>query len=243
MSARGESPDWVRDALAQFAGEVKLFARTALAVTLHPGRFAAEWAAGERRALNPLGFLATAFAVLGPTFAAVTTLIGKQERSSLWLDALGALAPFVYYFLFGALQHGCLRALGSRRRLRESCAMALYAGGGPGLLAQLMVIVLVLVMHFRFGVTDTLELPRAVRLLFTIFALAPFLLFYVTLGVALAGLHRARVWKIAAANFFALAVCAFLFALLDPPGHYGLHLVLGPRFSDGQWHLVVGANL
>src|SRR5579863_1708598 len=126
-----DSPDWVRDAARQFVHEVGEFLRAAVAVTVHPARFAEAWVSGRRRALNPLGFLATAFAIIGPT----TALLKHDEQSSPWLEALGALLPFAYYLVFGALQHGVLRVFGSRRRLRESCAMALYAAGGPGLAA------------------------------------------------------------------------------------------------------------
>ena len=240
------SPDWVHDALHQFADELRFFVRTTVDVTLHPVRFAQGWVSGRRRALNPLGFLATAFAVLGPTLAVTQRLTQyHDEPSSPWLDALGALLPFVYYLVLGALQHGVLRLNGSRRRLRESCAMALYVAGGPGLLAQLLVIALVLFVHYRYGVTDMLQVPSGVKWALVTATLAPFVLLYVWLGLTLAGLHRAfgiRGWQVVAANVIALAVTAFLFAVLNPPGHYGLHFYFGPRFSAGGWHRVIGAT-
>lgn len=215
-------------------------------MTLHPGTFAEAWVSGRRRALNPLGFLATAFAVLGPTLAVTRRLTqGPDESSSLWLDALGALLPFLYYLVLGAIQHGIFRLCGSRRRLRESCAMALYAAGGPGMVAQLVVTALVLFVHYFYGVTDMLAVHSRMKWPLAVATLAPFVALYATLAVSLAGLHRAhgiRAWQVVVASLVALAVTAFLFALLNPPGHYGLHFVLGPRLTDGHWHRVISAT-
>ncbi|HEX6836271.1 MAG TPA: hypothetical protein VF334_06835, partial [Polyangia bacterium] len=136
-----EAPDWVKDGIRQFVDEVRLFLRTVADFTVRPFRFAREWSSGQRHALNPLGFLATAFAVAGPANALFARAVRlPDEPSSLVHDALAALTPFVYYLLLGALEHGVLRAFGSKRPLRDSCAMALYAGGGPATLAHLFVI-------------------------------------------------------------------------------------------------------
>jgi len=123
-------PDWVREGLRQLVREVRSFARTAFEFTLHPTRFAKEWATGTRHALNPVGFLATAFAVLAPFDAVFAHLTHHDDSTSepLLRAAAGAILPFGYYLLVGALQHGVLRLCvvrhGALRRRRAGV-------GGP----------------------------------------------------------------------------------------------------------------
>jgi hypothetical protein len=240
----GSSPDWVRDGLRQFADEVRLFLRTAVDFTLHPSRFAAEWATGARHALNPLGFLATAFAIAGPTNALFQHLVNaSDEPTSLLRDALGALMPFVYYLALGALQHGTLRLLGSRRRLSDSCAMALYAGGGPATVAHIVVLTAAYLLYRHTGklVVNDVRQPWAVVVM--IGAMASFGLFMAALSTALSGLHRRDgigTWQIAVANVVALFVTGAFFALFKPPGSFGLHFVFGPAHDAAGWHLSFG---
>jgi hypothetical protein len=243
-----ESPDWIRDAYRQFVGELRLFLRTAVDVTREPVRFAGDWVHGRRHALNPLGFLATAFAILGPAMALLKryTQFGGDAPPSLWLEALGALLPFGHYLLLGALQHLFYRLGGSRRPLRDSLAMALYAAGGAGGIAQLFVMALLLVTYRAFGILNMLDLPAPWKVPFLLLVLVPYALLYVVLGAAIAGVHRRPgwpAWQALAANLFALAVTACLFAVAHPPGSYGLHLICGPRFHDGTWSLSLGATL
>jgi hypothetical protein len=233
------SPDWVRDARRQFVDEVRLFLRTAVDVTLHPVRFADEWVHGRQRA--------TAFAIAGPAGALLdrtTHLYG--ESPSLWLDALGALLPFVHYVVPGTIQHAFYRLCGSRRRLRESWAMAFYAAGGAGLIAYLVVNVTVLAVYRRFAILNLSDLPWPWKGL-VVFVLAVFALLYVVLAATLGSLHRGariRAWHILAANALAIAVTSFLFAVFHPPGIYGVHFALGPhRGRDGHWHLELAATL
>jgi hypothetical protein len=236
-------PDWVRDALHQFVAEVRSFLRTAWDFTVRPGRFAVEWASGERHALNPLGFLATAFAVVGPLDALAAHLMVKERSSpSLLLAALGALLPFGYYLLLGALQHGVLKLCGARRPLRDTCAMALYAGGGPATAAN-VVVVLLLALRTALGSTHSSSLVTAVVVAG---ASVSFCLFFTTLSFALGRLHHERgirVQHMILANAVALTVSGFFFAVLDPPGDYGLHMVLGPRHTKDGWDFVVGLNM
>jgi hypothetical protein len=242
--SEGDSPDWVRDGLRQFVGEVRLFLRTAVDFTLHPSRFAAEWATGARHALNPLGFLATAFAVAGPANAIFQHLVrAGDEPTSLVSDALGALTPFGYYLALGGLQHGTLRLLGSRRRLGDSCAMALYAGGGPATVAQVVVLAAAYLLYRHTGklIANDLRQPWAVVVM--VGAMLSFGLFMSTLSLALAGLHHRDGigrWQIALANVVALLVTGALFALLKPPGSFGLHFVLGPAHDATGWHVSFG---
>jgi hypothetical protein len=237
-------PDWIRDALRQTRAEVVLFLRTVRDFSLHPWRFGREWTNGQRHPLNPLGFLATAFAVMGPTRAAFIALVGTgtEERTSMWLDALGALLPFAYYLLLGALEHLVLRVFGSRQPLRDSLAMALYAGGGPASAITLLMLLVGLVLHLSgqpvfihggsHGPIVWVVLPL-VTLSFTAFCY--------TLASSLAGAHpQTRWWHILIANLFALTVSALLFGFLNPPGTYGLHLALRPLHDATGWHINFG---
>jgi hypothetical protein len=232
----------VREGLRQFFDEVRLFARTAFDFTLHPTRFAKEWGSGERHALNPLGFLATAFAVIAPCDAIFAHLVHHDERAEpLLRAALGAILPFGYYLLVGALQHGVLRLFGSRRPLRDSCAMALYAGGGPASAARIFIGVCAVISFSRTGATVVTDLHAPGAWLLMLSAALSFSLFFYTLSAALGGLHYAydiRWWHILIANVVAMLMSGLLFGWLRPPGSYGLHLVvgiegLGRHFSFG----------
>jgi hypothetical protein len=240
----GEAPDWVKDGIRQFVDEVRLFLRTAADFTVRPFRFAREWSAGQRHALNPLGFLATAFAVAGPANALFARAVRvPDEPSSLVHDALAALTPFVYYLLFGALEHGVLRLFGSKRPLRDSCAMALYAGGGPAMLAHLFVLGSAYFVWRSSGMLVIKDVHQPFALFIMVGAGLSFTLFVTTLSAAQAGLHsRDRIGRshIFVANVVALLVSGFLFAALNPPGAFGLHFVLGPAHDASGWHFVWG---
>lgn len=219
---------------------MRLFLRTAYDFTTRPMRFAVEWSSGQRHALNPLGFLATAFAVAGPANVLFAHLVrASDQSSSLMREALGALAPFAYYLALGALQHGVLRLFGSRRRLSDSCAMALYAGGGPATIAHLVTLALAYLLWRASGTLNAVDFHSRWAVGVMVGAFLSFGLFMTTLSSAQAGLHlrdgiRSR--HIAMANAIALLVTGFLFALLQPPGSFGLHVVLGPMHEASGWH-------
>jgi hypothetical protein len=235
-----EAPDWVSDAIRQFAGELRSFLRTAVDVTIAPVRFAREWGAGQRHALNPLGFLATSFAIAGAANVLFAHLVHENDESTpLLLEVLGALTPYVYYVALGSLQHGVLRLFGSRRHLRDSCAMALYAGGGPATVAHVMLLVSATLLFRATGTFSVKSVHQPFALAMIIGAIFSFGLFLTSLSAAQAGLHLRdgiRSWQVAAANVLALLVTGFLFALLHPPGSFGLHFVCGPGHDATGWH-------
>ncbi len=233
----GGTPDWVRDGLRQLADEVRLFLRTAVDFTLRPSRFASEWATGARHALNPLGFLATALAVVGPANVLFAHVVhASDDSSSLWREVFAALTPFGYYVALGTLQHGVLRLFGSRRRWSDSCAMALYAGGGPALFAHLTMLTIALALYRATGQLLANDPRNPVQLAVIVGAMLSFGLFLTCLSLAQAALHGVRGWRMAVANVVALLVTASFFALARPPGQFGLHLVLGPTYDHGAWH-------
>jgi hypothetical protein len=219
------------DAWQQTVAEVRHFLRTAAAFTAHPGRFADEWLGGKKY-LNPLGFLANSFAVTG----VVDTLmqhVGVRESSSdtLLEQFLAWLLPFVYFLAIGIIEHGVLRAFGSRRSLSASCAMALYAGGGPSLAAQL-------VAGAVAAMLTALQLPTFARpeeaftlrgMLLAFFALLSVGVYALSLAISLRHLHGAygiRRWHVLAATVVAFLVTGLVLGTLHPPGNYGVHLEL-----------------
>ena len=240
VSGEAGGPDWVRDGLRQFAEEVRLFAKTAWDFTLRPSQFAQQWVAGERHALNPLGFLATAFAVVAPCEAIFAHVMHHedQDASSLMRAALAAVLPFGYFLLVGAVQHGVLRIFGTRRPLRDSCAMALYAGGGPATVARIVIGFIAIAVWERTGSTQIRSVGTVSGVLLLTSAFLSFSLFYFTISAALGGLHyvyRIRWWHIFVANVVAIVVTGLFFGVLHPPGSYGLHMVISPSHGGHDW--------
>jgi len=244
LAVQDEAPDWVKEGIRQFLDEVRLFLRTAIDVTVRPVQFARDWSTGQRHALNPLGFLATAFAVAGPANALFAHLVRlPDEPSSLVRDALGALTPFVYYLALGALEHGVLRLCGSRRPLRDSCAMALYAGGGPATLAHLFVLAFSYLAWRASGTLVVKDVHQPYALAVMVGAGLSFGLFVTTLSAALGGLHGRdgiRRRHIFLGNLVAFFVTGFLFAVFDLPGAFGLHFIFGPTHTATGWHFTWG---
>ena len=229
-------PDWVREALRQARDEVRSFLRTAWEFSVRPVTFARQWLSGERHALNPLGFLATAFAVVTAVDAlALHVTHGSEEQASLTTQALASLLPFAYYLLLGVLQHGVLRLFGSRRPLRDSCAMALYAGGGPATAVHILMRLIGVARELTGAGTSSLGHALVVA-----GVVGSFTLFCTNMGFALGALHHAfgiRFHHVVLANVVALVVSGLAFGLFDPPGHYGLHFVLQPGHDKAGWHV------
>jgi hypothetical protein len=240
------TPDWVRESLHQSTDELRMFLRTACVFTMQPRRFAAEWADQRRRALNPLGFFATAFAIIGATDIAFARLTHSSDAPTAIDSLLGAGLPFVYYVILGIFSHAILRLFGSKRPLRGSCAMALYAGGGPMLASHALTLTATIVLaqingHVEHSVTS--HTPHGWIVLGGM--LLAFVLFLVTLLGALAGLHcrdGIAIWQTAVALLLAIIIAGFLFDAVKPPGEYGLHPVIGFRREVGSWNLHYGLS-
>jgi hypothetical protein len=248
--SQAATPDWIADGVRASVAEVAEYLRTVVAFTAQPGRFATEWASGERRAMNPMGFLAAALGVLAPALVVIGRLEAPSDDSpaSLLADAAGAVAPFAYYLLIGSLQHGVLRAFGSRRRLGDSWAMALYAGGGPGTAGTVALCAVGMAVLLSGGkadldvVHDGITLSGAVLLAA---ALCVQLVFLVTLALSLRALHSPygiRGWHVALATMLAIVASALLFGWANPPGKFGIHLVVQVfRTATGRhWHVSLG---
>jgi hypothetical protein len=239
VSAR-DSPDWIAEALAQLRSELMLFSRTAMDFSRHPARFASEWTSGSVRRLNPLGFAATSFALMASAGTMIERLWPESNAvsDSLTSDVLRWLLPFVYFLFLGVIQHGVLRVLGSQRPLRDSCAIALYAGGGPATALQLLFMAYG-VLADRFGWLTgcpNRDLLWSWKCRFLgLFAVASLIAFFATMGIAQARLHRARFWKVALASVVALLGSGIFFGVVHPPGNYGMHFVLQVHRESGRW--------
>jgi hypothetical protein len=228
-NARTDGPDWIRDAVAVARHEVRRFVATGVAFCVRPQQFAASWVAGDERALNPLGCMATALAVTGTLGAFVP---GKDESGALAALA-AAILPYVYYVVLGLLCHPLLRLSGSTRPLRVSVATALFAGAGPGLVIALSSYVAIWTRVALFGpyngdVSAGLPVAALVALIIWIFVPAV-VLFPITMALALAGAHGVRRRAAACALLIAFVIAGVIVGQLHTRHHFSLgvpHFVL-----------------
>jgi hypothetical protein len=233
------SPDWIADSVRSALGELLLFFRTAAAFTLRPGRFAKEWVGGRRRALNPLAFLATSAALLGGLRALFHGAFpASDDGGGLTGQIADAVAPYLHYAALGVIAHFVFVLCGSRGvRLRESLAVALYAGGGPAALADIAVAAVSAAYLAVRGEATTALLPSSPwGMAMAATAVIVFSVFSWALATALVALHGQgsglrRFASVTAALLVSYAATGALFGALQPPGHYGLHWDL--RFAKG----------
>ncbi len=158
-------------------------------------------------------------------------------------SAVGSLGPYIHYLMLGAVAHMCLRVGGSKRPLRMSIAVALYAGGGPGLIVSVLLVLIVFVFHAQYGVLDVLapEVPRGLAHAGISVFVGLYLWFLWTLAAALAGAHACRLWKALLAVTVATVIVAF--ALYDVPIATGLHLQMKAA-TEPHWHIAsVGLSI
>jgi hypothetical protein len=223
-SAPPGGPDWVRETIAVTRDEIRRFAATAAGVCLQPRRFGAAWIDGTRRALNPLGFVATALGVSGAALAIVFAVIPNALDQGLLAQVAVAVLPYVYYALIGALAHPVLRLFGARRPLRATIGMTLFAGGGPGLLLTVSFIAIALGRVAAYGGFDAVHgfsqgLPVAALVAIAISINVLYLYFVATLALGLAGAHGVGRIRAAGAVAVALLVTGLVIGLtgVQPP--------------------------
>jgi hypothetical protein len=231
------SPDWIRDAIHQARAELRLFFATALGFARAPKQFAAEWATGQRRALNPLGFLATAAAVLGGARSLVGRVVHFGDAAPTMAgEILDAAGPYVHYAALGVITHLVLRASGSRTPLRAAVAVSLFAGGGPAALCQLALLFALVPLHYIIA-------ERVSMIALSALTTISFTAYSSTFAAGLAGLgHGRRWWWRLLGLLTAYLVTGVLFGLLHPPGSYGLHCVIGLKhvLSGGSFEFGLG---
>ena len=183
-------------------GELRLYLRTLLLVSLSPKKFAASWVAGSGaagQAMNPLGFLATTVVIHGLAQQLVMRLMygpDVDDGSPLWLTCVRQIGPYAYYALLGTLIHAALRLSGPTRRLRSSVAQALYVGAGPASLATLFTLgyffALRLYVQAPFGEEILPKVHPALRIGALLLLVLTFFAFVIPLTKALGAVHQRR---------------------------------------------------
>jgi hypothetical protein len=206
-----DARNWVIEGFRHVAHSFASFFRTAARVTLHPRAFAVEWASGEFRAFNPLGFFATAVGITG-TLAVLVERVTREAESVSWTSFIvHELDPYVSYALLGLLCHLCLKPLGGRRPWYMTLGIALFAGGGPAAVADILTCGVrlaawaaseseMLVASVDWVAAGSILLARAV--------------FLVALALGLAGIHRLRLWRIGVALAMAEVLVSVIRVLL-----------------------------
>lgn len=196
--------------------DIVRFVATALQFSRHPGRFGTAWVAGQTQALNPIGYLSTSLAVSAAASALASALLGTHD-SGLWATLANAMLPYTYHVVLGLVCHGVLRLGGSIRPLRASVAIALFAGGGPGLVLTLAIYAtmglhLVLVGTSQGSVLSDVPLWSAP--IFWILIYGPLMLLPATLAAGLRGVHGVTRVRAFVAMVTAMVITAAIFGVL-----------------------------
>jgi hypothetical protein len=236
MSSAEIETRWLADSLRLTLREVRSFAATAAAVTVRPARFARQWVHGQREAMNPLGYFATSAAIVAVYQKVSFAVVGVKSEGALGTELLNAVGPYLHYVALGLLCHAMLRLRGSRRSMRGSLGLSLYVGGGPGALVTVLNISMFVFAQLVYGKAnfsgDELMTPGLLVLAFLVFSTR--LAFLAIFVRALSGFHEVRTGWTLLAFLLALTSTALGFGLLDPPGYYGGHFVIGRPGEDGR---------
>jgi hypothetical protein len=236
----GDDHDWPSAALRSALDELAAWVATMRAVSRAPWRFGCSWASGDATALNPLAFLATSAAFIGIELQAAGALTGDADDSSLITNILHWLEPYALFALFGLFAHPFLR----RKRVRSSVAMALYAGAGPATLCALVAIILVtalrLALHQPTGNLFA-AVPAWGRLPLLALTWSVLIWFWISLTMALAGLHGVPHWRSALAVLGAQVLLAIGLQILlsrgvTNPANPFLPVVLLGLHRNGAGH-------
>jgi hypothetical protein len=201
-------PKWPEDAARAVAHEVASYAKVVALIARHPRRFAADWADGRIKALNPLAFLLNALAVLGPWRALWARVLDPNAPATpIWFELAKPAFPIVLNSMVTTLAHGGMRLLGARRPLRSSVALALYVSGGPLAIINFICSPLVL-----YGYLHRYEGPGMIAAATNLVLLVVFFGYLITMQAAL---HRISRWRVAIAVIVAWMSWAALSAWLN----------------------------
>jgi hypothetical protein len=223
QSVRTEGPPWIREAITQAREELARFAATVRSFMRQPERFSADWFAGRQRALNPLGFAASALAISGLVALCVPPPDVTTKRTLL-IELAQAGLPYLYYAAVGIVSHPLLRLFGSRRPLSASIGVALFAGGGPGLIATCSAELAYSLRTWIFGYQRSLffNLPVWAKAGVLLIICVPLIGFFVMLMLAMAGLHGLPRWRAVAAVSLSLLILAVVLGALHRFVRFGI---------------------
>jgi hypothetical protein len=237
-----QSPPWVKEAIANAAGEVRLFVRTLARVTLRPRAFARDWASRRTPAMNPLAFVATCASLLAALGQAYRWVGVPLDAGGSFLADVGEYAkPFAFYAATGLVAHLVMVPFGRRRRVLDSVAVGLYAGG-PALLGYALVTLVVVAAWLYEGRPASpggglaMAFGMRLRLFFWAGAWGVILVFVRALWSGLVALHGRRALS-------ALAVLVAMVTIGLASGWLGVRVGLTfviQHFPAGGWYIGPG---
>jgi hypothetical protein len=123
-----EEPSWARDLARLWWEEIRLFVSTAARFVASPRRFGAEWASGQRRAMNPLAFLAASWPILLPIDYGLQALARHQPQPNhpLIVELVRSIRPYIFAIPLTLILFAIFRLAGSRRHLTTTLGILLY---------------------------------------------------------------------------------------------------------------------
>jgi hypothetical protein len=209
ISIHPDIQNWLLDGLHHTWESFERFFRTGARMMVQPRQFAADWAHGELRAFNPLGFFATSVGVT----STLGLLVGRLVRPSASHTSVEFLVhefdPYLQYFLLGLLCHAFLKLFGVKRPWFLTLGVSLFAGGGPAAAADLLTEALTVVISLGAGASESLT-ASVVSTVAVGGILVANLAFFVTFALGLAGIHRLKHWRIIVALLGAQVTLALL---------------------------------
>ncbi len=217
-------------------------------MTVRPKSFAQAWAERREEAINPLAFLATCASLVAALFQGGQILgFTGDANQSFGNQLLQSAGPFLPYAAVGALAHVALLRVSPRRRLLDSVAIGLYAGG-PALVGYVLLGIAPLrgVALFPADRTRTMTgilkrsvIPLAIARRFDALQKFVVLSFVRSLWLGLAGLHGGRRGIAALATLFAMGALALVLGKLHlHNAPFGIQLVVEHRAGSGwSWSL------
>jgi len=192
---------WLGEAWRAARDELLLFVRTLGAFLRQPRALMRAWVAGERRPMNPLGYLGMCLLLVAPAHFAIslrTRVLMDETASKMHVpgEVLGlvqAAEPYLGALTFAVIAHGILRLFGAKAPFARTLGAQLYAYG-PMALATL------LVLPYRYFVVyaSTVHIDahdRAYSLREIAAASVSFLVGITYTANALGGTHGVRRWK------------------------------------------------
>ena len=227
----GAPPNWLADAVRNVLGELRLFGRTYWGITVHPMRFAEEWASGRSRALNPLAFMATSGSLLAGLHQVMSLLGYPTGGDSFAAQILESIGPFAQYAVIGVLVHVALLGVKPKRRLLDSLGIALYAGG-PAMIGYVVSLMTTFAEWVYIGKPDPhgkgmwSVLPALADKIDGLMLWGVVLLFVRSLSLGLAGLRQRRWVATGLATIAAMGVLAAVLGQTDVDGPYGIQVIL-----------------
>jgi hypothetical protein len=209
ISIHPDIQNWLVEGLHHTWEQFERFFRTGGRMVGHPRQFAADWAHGELRAFNPLGFFATSVGVTTTLGLLAGRLVNPTESHTSLELLIHEFDPYLQYFLLGLLCHAFLKLFGINRPWFLTLGVSLFAGGGPAAAADVLTELLTVVITLSTRSSESLT-AAAVSAIAVGGILVANLAFFVSFALGLAGIHRLKLWRIIVALLGAQVMLAAL---------------------------------